>query len=228
MAFTGAAPVIGIRDQVAALKRERTIAVAAELFYERGYENTSLDAIAERMSVTKPFIYAHFTSKAELLAEICARGIGSALAALDSVLTTLPGSPTDRLAEVGRRFVATVLHSQRDIAIMAREEKNLAPEDFHRISEMRRDFDGKLMRLLDEGVAAGEFQLPDTRMATLAIGGMVSWAYIWYRPGGRLTLEQTSLQLTDLILSMVGAQRFKPPGSRQATGKRSCRTVAAP
>ncbi len=78
---------MGIRDEVAALKRERTIAVAAELFYERGYENTSLDVIAERMSVTKPFIYAHFSSKAELLAEICARGIASALEALESVLT---------------------------------------------------------------------------------------------------------------------------------------------
>ena len=60
--------------------------VAAELFYERGYENTSLDAIAEGMNVTKPFIYAHFTSKAELFAEICSRGIASALAALDGVL----------------------------------------------------------------------------------------------------------------------------------------------
>lgn len=216
MASASAAPLVGIRDEVAALKRERTIAVAAELFYERGYENTSLDAIAERMSVTKPFIYAHFTSKAELLAEICSRGIASALAALDGVLTSLPGSPSGRLAEVGRRFVTAVLQSQRHIAIFAREEKNLAPEDFHRISEMRREFDRKLVQLLDEGVAAGDFQIPDTRMAALAIGGMVSWAYVWYRPDGRLTLDQVSRELTDLILGMVGAQ-----GSTKAThGKR--------
>ena len=84
---------MGIRDEVAALKRERTISVAVELFYERGYENTSLDAVAERMTVTKPFIYAHFSSKAELLAEICSRGIASALAALDGVLTTMQARP---------------------------------------------------------------------------------------------------------------------------------------
>src|SRR5690349_8269443 len=125
MSSAVSAPVIGIRDEVATLKRERTIAVAAELFYERGYENTSLDAIAERMSVTKPFIYAHFTSKAELLAEICSRGIASALEALDGVLSTMKGTPRKRLEEVGRRFVTSVLHSQRYIAIFAREEKNL-------------------------------------------------------------------------------------------------------
>ena len=214
MASESAAPLIGIRDEVAALKRERTIAVAAELFYERGYENTSLDAIAERMNVTKPFIYAHFTSKAELLAEICARGIGSALAALDGVLKSQTGTPAERLAEVGQRFVAAVLHSQRHIAIFAREEKNLVAEDFHRISNMRRDFDHKLVQLLDEGVAAGEFELPDTRMAALAIGGMVSWAYVWYRADGRLAPEQVSHELTQLILGMAGAPRAKPPRRR--------------
>ncbi len=205
MALASAAPGVGIRDEVTALKRERTIAVASELFYERGYDNTSLDAIAERMGVTKPFIYAHFTSKAELLGEISARGIASALAALDGGLTSSKNTATERLAEVGKRFVVAVLRSQRDIAIMTREEKNLAPEDFRRISDMRREFDRKLMKLLDDGVAAGEFHLADTRMATLAIGGLVSWAYVWYRPDGRLTLEQTSEQLTGLILGMVGA-----------------------
>lgn len=214
MASASVAPLIGIRDEVATLKRERTISVAAELFYDRGYENTSLDSIAERMNVTKPFIYAHFASKAELLAEICARGIASALAALESVLTQPAGSPTERLAEVGRRFVAAVLNSQRHIAIFAREEKNLAPEDFRRISQMRRDFDAKLVKLLDEGVAAREFNLPDTRMAALAIGGMVSWAYVWYRPEGRLTLEQTSDELTHLILSLAGAESASRPRTR--------------
>jgi TetR/AcrR family transcriptional regulator, cholesterol catabolism regulator len=194
---------IGIRDEVARLKRERIIDVAAELFYERGYENTSLDAVAERMGVTKPFIYAHFASKAELLAEICSRGIASALAALDGVLT-MPGTPTERLAEVGQRFVAAVLTSQRHIAIFTREEKHLLAEDFRRINDMRREFDRKLVGLLDEGVAPGEFHLHDTRMAALAIGGMVSWAYVWYRPSGRLTLEEVSWELTALILGMAG------------------------
>ena len=203
MSTATAAAARGIRDEVAALKRERTISVAVDLFYERGYENTSLDAVAEQMSVTKPFIYAHFTSKAELLAEICARGIGSALEALDSVLV-LPGSPTERLREVGLRFVSAVLNSQRHIAIFSREEKNLTAADYTRISEMRREFDHKLVKLLDEGVEAGEFHVPDTRMAALGIGGMISWAYVWYRSHGRLTLEQTAVALTDLILRMVG------------------------
>ena len=145
---------MGIRDEVAALKRERTIAAAVELFYERGYENTTLDAVAERLGVTKPFIYAHFSAKTELLAEICARGIASSLAAMDGALR-LDRGPAEKLAELGRRFVTAVLESEKHIAIFAHEEKNLLPKDFERISAMRRDLDRKLAGLLAEGAASG-------------------------------------------------------------------------
>ncbi|MGI4942874.1 MAG: TetR/AcrR family transcriptional regulator [Janthinobacterium lividum] len=220
MASVGTSPVMGIRDEVVALKRERTLSVAAELFDERGYGNTFLDGIAERMNVTEPFIYAHFAAKAELLAEICSRGIASALAALDGVLGTVPGPPAERLAALGYRFVTAVLESRRHIAIFSRKEKNLEPADFHRISEMRRSFDRRLVALLDEGQRSGDFSIADTRMAGLGIGGMVSWAYVWYRPDGRLTLEQTSEALTDLILGMVGAPRPAPSTKPRRVSRR--------
>ena len=87
-----------VRDEVAALKRERTVGAAADLFYEKGYDNTTLDAVAERLGVTKPFIYANFGSKSALLAEICARGVAAAQEALDGVLTG-DTAPTEGLAD---------------------------------------------------------------------------------------------------------------------------------
>ena len=211
---------LGIRDEVAALKRERTIGAAVDLFYERGYENTTLDAVAERLGVTKPFIYAHFGSKAELLAEICARGIGSALAAMNGVLD-LGAGPTETLALLSRRFVTAVLESQMHIAIFTREEKNLAPEDFTRISDLRRDFDAKLSRLLQDGIASGEFAIRDVGVASLAIGGMVSWAYVWYRPDGRLKLPDLADEVARLILSLAGVDAaIARPAERARTAKR--------
>ena len=35
---------------------------------------------------------------------------------------------------------------------------------------------------------------------------MISWAYTWYRPGGRLTLEQTAAHMADLALRMAGVR----------------------
>jgi TetR/AcrR family transcriptional regulator, cholesterol catabolism regulator len=163
MSTSTPAPAMGIRDEVAALKRERILTAAVELFYERGYENTTLDAVAERLGVTKPFIYAHFSAKSELLAEICARGVAAALQAMEGALAMVGATPTEKLGALGRRFVTAVLHSQKYIAIFTREEKNLLPRDYERISQMRRDFDRKLAGLLTEGTATGG--VPDRRSA---------------------------------------------------------------
>ena len=85
-----------IRDAVSKLKRERIIAVAVDLFYNQGFNNTTLEAVAEKINVTKPFIYSHFKSKNDLLAEICARGIRASLEVLNQVVA-LDSSPTDKV-----------------------------------------------------------------------------------------------------------------------------------
>ena len=196
-----------LREEVHALKRERVLVAAAELFYQNGYEKTSLEAVGETLGVTKPVIYTHFASKVELLAEICARGISSSLVAMDEALSSV-SAPRDQLALLGELFVRAVLANQMYIAIFTREEKNLLREDFRRISDMRRDFDRRLRDLLRRGVEAGEFDVADCDVAALAIGGMVSWAYEWYRPGGRLADHEIASEMSRLILAMVRTSKI--------------------
>ncbi|WP_295497531.1 hypothetical protein [Sphingorhabdus sp. EL138] len=116
-------------------------------------------------------------------------------------------SPTNKLSLLGRDFLIAVLNNQRNIAILTREEKNLEPDEFLRLSNLRREFDAKLVALLCEGVATGEFRLKDPYVAALSIGGLVSWAYVWYRPHGRLSLDAIADEVSALILSMVGVTR---------------------
>ena len=200
---------MAIREEIAALKRVRIFDAAVGLFYENGYDKTTLEAVAERLGVTKPFIYSHFSSKADLLADICARGISASLAAMESV-KALDVSPSRRLELLGNRFVTAVLDNQMYIAIFTREEKGLAPADLDKINLMRRSFDKELTALIREGVEAGEFDVTDPHMAALSIGGMVSWAYVWFRAKGRLSTKETAQEMTKLILDMVNA---KPSGS---------------
>ena len=194
-----------IRDAVSRLKRERIIATAVQLFYHQGFNNTTLEAVAEAMNVTKPFIYSHFVSKNQLLGEICGRGIRASLEALQKAMV-LRGTPTEKLDSMGRDFMLAVLANQAHIAIYNREEKHLAAEDREAINSLRREFDRKFTALLKEGVAAGEFSVDDVNLAALAIGGIVSWSCVWYRPNGRLTQAETADGIAALVLQMVGAR----------------------
>ncbi len=142
----------------------------------------------------------------ELLAALCTPTIELSLAAVENAAQE-PGDPSRRLHRAVVDFTHVVLSRQANIAIFFREEKSLAPEALAEINALRRKFDRVLSELLAEGVAAGEFRIADVNLAALAIGGMISWAYTWHRPGGRLKLEEMCARMADLALQMVGAHR---------------------
>ncbi len=192
-----------MREEILAYKRERILQEAVTLFYERGFTGTTLDDIAAELGVTKPFIYTHFRSKVELLAALCQPTIELSLAAVTSAAEG-EGTPTQRLRRAMADFAQVVLQRQANIAIFFREEKNLAMEALEEINTLRKKFDRVLSELLREGVAAGEFHITDVNVTALALGGMISGAYTWHRPEGRLTLENVCNTLAGLALRMVG------------------------
>lgn len=50
--------------------RKRAVAVALELFNDKGYEQTALREVADRLGITKAALYYHFPSKEALLAAV--------------------------------------------------------------------------------------------------------------------------------------------------------------
>jgi len=95
---------------------------------------------------------------------------------------------------------------QRERLILAQSLITQSPAALAEINALRKKFDRVLSNLLSEGVAAGEFELKDVSLAALAIGGMISWAYTWHRPEGRLPLSEMCEQMADLALQMVGVR----------------------
>jgi AcrR family transcriptional regulator len=215
------APVDDIRDAVSRLKRERIISTAVDLFHNYGLSKTTLEAVAKKMNVTKPFIYSHFKSKDDLLAEICSRGIRASLDVLNRVVQS-EGTPTEKVRAMARDFMLAVIENQGHIAIYTREEKHMSKESRDNINKMRREFDRKICELLDAGVASGEFVVDDVHLASLSIGGLISWSYVWYRAGGRLTPVEVANKVADLVLAMIQA---KPARGGPAKIKRSAAKV---
>ena len=99
-----------------------------------------------------------------------------------------------------------VLQRQANIAVYFREEKHLSEAGLAEINALRKRFDRTLSDLLQEGADAGAFRVADVRVAALAIGGMVSWAYTWHQPDGRLTVDEIGAKLARFVLQMVEAQ----------------------
>lgn len=85
------------RRRVARAERERQILDAAvSVFSLRGYQNTSMDAVAEVVGVTKPVLYSHFGSKEGLLLACVAR-VRTELLDVTSAAAAAADGPEDML-----------------------------------------------------------------------------------------------------------------------------------
>ena len=71
------------------------LAVAVELFNERGYDGTSMRDLAARLGIAKSAIYHHVTGKEELLSLALDRALDG-LAAVTSRARVLPAPAVER------------------------------------------------------------------------------------------------------------------------------------
>lgn len=79
-----------------AIRRRQVLAIATELFIERGFTEASMDELARRVGVSKPVIYDLFGSKEALFGEVVAQQ-AQALADAVQAATDAERDPEKRL-----------------------------------------------------------------------------------------------------------------------------------
>ena len=194
-----------LKAEVVALKRKRIVDAARRLFYEKGYERSTLDDIAERLQVTKPFIYSYYKNKNELLHEIAQQCITECLEAQTRILGSKLPIP-EKLAKIVEEVAQIIIDNQANTIIYLREEMNLDWRVAQKIREQRNEFDHRNVKLLKDGVRSGSLKLVDERVAARCIGGMLVWCALWYRDLGVLSPAAIAQLVSQNVMRMVGAR----------------------
>jgi len=193
---------VEMHDEVREFKRERILSEATQLFFERSFQGASIDAIAERLKVTKPFIYTYFSSKYEILEAVYERSVQSLLKGVEEIFAE-NHPPEVQLRRVVEFYVRQNVENQELTAIYLNEERNLRPESLERFRSEHREFDVKLASLIWRGIEAGVFSVDDPNIASLSISGMVRWVHRWYNPKGKYSIEKISSEIANLALNLV-------------------------
>jgi AcrR family transcriptional regulator len=199
-----------LKSEVAAYKRRRIVEEASHLFFAHGYESTTLDAVAEQLNVTKPFIYSYYRNKSELLSEICQTGIQLSLTAMDEALA-IEGTPAEQLKMVVERVARIILENQKYISVYISEEKSLDPVDARRIRELRHRFDNQLAALLARGKEQGFFEFEDASRTAIWVSGVLSWIANWYHEGGKWSATEVVMDAITVVMRIVS--RRVPPAA---------------
>ena len=192
----------GMRAEIEVFKRERILKEMIELLQERGFREVTLDVLAERLKVTKPFIYQFFDSKQDLIATVYERGAQQLLAAIEGYIDN-QAPAAKRLHDFVRSFAMQNIESRAISVVFGQLEGELPPETLKAIRTIHRQFDLKLASLIEDGKKAGEFTVQEPHIAGLAISGMVRWIHRWFQEG-RLSAEEIAALFADYALNMVG------------------------
>ncbi len=183
-------------------RRRSILKHAADLFFLRGYEQSTLDALAREVGITKPMIYDYFDSKRQILAEIGLRVAEHALSLIQDT-SQIRGARVQILAATIDRFLEMYLKQQSAVTIVRRERRHLPLAVVQRMRELNSSFDQILRDILTDGVNHGEFEIEDVGMAVLAITGIVCWSSSWYRNRGIEHERVVRETITHLALKMA-------------------------
>lgn len=180
----------------------RVRAAALSLFARHGYAAVSMRRIAADVGVQVGALYNYTPDKQTLLFQLMQDHMDALLAAVPS---GGDGSAPARLEQFVRFHIA--FHHERPDAVFIAymELRNLEPENFARIEQMRRRYETVLEDILSDGAAQGVFEIEDTKIATLAVIAMLTGVTTWFRTGGRLSLDAVQNQYWDMVRRAVSA-----------------------
>jgi len=185
------------------LRNLRTAAI--QLLSEHGYGAMNLRMLAKKVGVQASSLYNYIDSKQQLFFWNGAETTENLLVEFEQMINAAD-QPRDRL----RKFIACHLGfhivNRKQASVLQMEMRSLTAKNFQAISKIQRAYTDKVRAILDSGVEAGVFQVEDSEIATFALLQMLTAVTRWYRPQGRLTLEQLVDIYTDLSFGMLHAE----------------------
>lgn len=184
-------------------RREEILRAALRAFREKGYHATTLDDIAEHLGVRKTALYHYFPDK-EAILYACHQ---ESLVQLDRIIkgTRRFETATERLAYVIREHVRVMTDTLQG-SPLAFEVGAFSPERQREIIAARDRYERALRRIIQQGMADGDFRQADAKIAAFAILGSINWIARWYRPEGSLHADELGMQFADHLLGGLTCQ----------------------
>ena len=181
-------PSVPRADRPAALPRrgrpghdlESVLAVAVEVFNERGYDGTSMRDLSERLGIAKSAIYHHVTGKEELLRLALDRAL-TGLSSVTDRARVLPAPAIDRLEYLVRGSVEVLEAESPYVTLLLRVRGNTTVE--RAALDRRRAFDRFVADLVGAAQHDGEIDPDrDALITARLLFGLVNSIVEWYRP----------------------------------------------
>jgi AcrR family transcriptional regulator len=176
------------------------VAVARGLFFERGYDATSVQDVVDAAGATKGAFYHYFASKDDLLRLIHEAYMDVQLRLLEAIRAE-GRDPRAQLEAVIGAVVGSIPEQRESMSVFMREHRALSPASFQAIKQKRDRWEAAFRRMLEDGVAAGVFaDIGDSTVLSMGLIGMCVWTAEWFDPGGPVSADELARLYSRIVL----------------------------
>ncbi|WKN50372.1 TetR/AcrR family transcriptional regulator [Nocardioides sp. Arc9.136] len=185
-------------------RRRQLLSIAAELFADKGFKNTTVRDIADAAGILSGSLYHHFDSKESMVDEILSSFQAELFAAYDEVLRSDDDARTKIERAVRLSFEAIDRH-RHEVAIFQNEADFLGQQErFDYLAERNAQSREVWITLLEDGLRSGALRADlDVELTYRFIRDTVWVAVRWYRPGGKLTHTDVADQYLTILLDGI-------------------------
>lgn len=204
-------PASGVRTADAIQK------AAAELFYQHGYEATTLRQVAAKVGIQVGSLYNHIDGKDDLLRSIMTGIMADLIAAQKAVVN----SHEDTIETLRAMMDCHIrFHAQRarDVFIGNSELRSLDKKDRRKVVAQRDEYEQMFRELIDKAGAQGRADVLDARLQAYAIVAMGTHVSSWYRPKGSMSLDEIVHVYTVMALRQLGVSESEVSAAGAAAG----------
>ena len=196
------------REEILETKRKAIIREAAKVFNRRGSHGATLDDVAERLGDSKAALYRYVQSKQDLLYACHEEAMEIARESVDK--GEQEGSTGLEKIQIGMSTYLREMIGAMGVPVLILEENSLTGEQARHIMYLRDEFEKRMRRLVEEGIADGSILPLNPKLAMFMLLGAVHWVTKWYSPDGAWTADEVADALIEMATRGLAAQ----PGDR--------------
>jgi AcrR family transcriptional regulator len=164
-------------------RKAEIVRTATALLSEHGYQGMNLEDVAERTDIAKATLYHYFSGKDELVAAVVEGLTVEVNQRLERELDEVRDlSHLEQIRALIREQVRILTDTAPEVATVFSWPKAW-PESFQEIiKDSRRRHDAIFRRVVEAGIAAGEFDCPNPDVALQCLHGVLNQTALWIRP----------------------------------------------
>lgn len=179
---------------------DRIHRAALRLFATHGFAGTGIRKIADEAGITVASLYHYVGTKEELLERMMEESMSQLLMPARQVT----GDPVQCLSALVDLHVRRHARASQLCRVGDTELRSLSRASRARVLALRDEYQEIWRDTITAGVATGDFTVPDTNLAAMAILQMCTGVAHWYSPRGRMTLDQVSTAFVTMSLALLG------------------------